>query len=141
MMIMKSVTDCNGFEAWHALHSKYNPRLFARSLRLLTNVVNPGRIKNFNEVEAGITLWEEKVSQLDSQFNENVTDSLKMVILINAMPSGVQDHVISQMSKGAKYDEVKDIIKRYAARKAEAHNGPSPMDVGGMSGQYDEYEE
>ena len=32
MMIMEPVTDCNGFEAWRALHSKYNPRSFARSL-------------------------------------------------------------------------------------------------------------
>ena len=44
------------------------------------------------------------------------------------------------MSKDAKFDEVKDIIKRYASRKAEA-NGPTPMDAGGMSGQYDESEE
>ena len=64
-----------------------------------------------------------------------------MAILINTMPDGVQDHVISQMSKDAKYDEVKEIVKRYAARKGEAHNGPSPKDVGGMSGQYDESED
>ena len=75
-----------------------------------------------------------------------------MAILIDPMPSGVQDHVISQMSKDANFDEVADIIKRYASRKAEA-SGPTPMDVrgmssgpaatdtGGMSGQYDEYDQ
>ena len=81
-MIMKSVTDCNGFEAWQKLNKKYNPVTFARGLRLLTNVVNPGRIKNCNEVDAGIILWEEKASQLDSQFDEKLRDSLKMAILI-----------------------------------------------------------
>ena len=64
-MIMKSVTDCNGFEAWQKLYNKYNPTTFSRGLRLLTNVVNPGRLKNFTEVEAGIALWEEMVTPLN----------------------------------------------------------------------------
>ena len=112
---MKSVTDCNGFEAWQKLYKKYNPVTFARGLRLLTNVVNPGRIKNFNEVEAGITLWEEKAKQLASQFNENLSDKMKMAILTSAMPNGVQDHVFSQAGVNATYDEVKEMIRLYTS--------------------------
>ena len=105
------------------------------------NVVNPGGIRNLNEVEAGITLWEDKVKKLASQFNENLSDKMKMAILTSAMPNGVQDHVVSQAGVNATYDEVKEMIRLYTSRKAETHNGPSAMDVGGMSGQYDESEE
>ena len=66
-MILKSMSaERNGFEAWSKLFNKYNPTTFARGLQLLTKVVNPGRLKNYNEVESGIVLWEEKVAQLQS---------------------------------------------------------------------------
>jgi len=158
LMVMKAVRDCNGLSAWQALFRKYNPVTFARRLRLLTNVVMPGKIKNCSEVDASIILWEEKVGQLARQFNETLTPSLKTAILINAVPNVVQDHVMSQMTKDneSSYEEVKDIIKRFASRKAEA-SGPTPMDVGnlqtpsgpwsgelcqpcGQDGRYDDYD-
>jgi len=131
-MVLKSMSaERNGFEAWNKLFNKYNPTTFARGLQLLTKVVNPGRLKNYNEVESGIVLWEEKVAQLQSQFGEGLTDKLKTAILINAMPVGIQDQVFQQMSKEASYSEIKMLIKRFAARKMES-NGPTPMDVGNL---------
>ena len=94
LMILKSVVGCRGFEAWQRLHRKYNPKTLARGLRLLMAVVNLGSLKNVGDVEAGITLWEEKVKQLASQFKEELSDKMKMAILTNAMPSGVKDHVL-----------------------------------------------
>ena len=53
--------------------------------------------------------------------------------MINAVPNVAQDHVMSQMTKDneSSYEDVKDIIKRFASRKAEA-SGPTPMDVGNL---------
>ena len=60
-LVLKSMSAaCNGFEAWNKLFSKYNPTTFARGLQLLTKVVNPGRLKKYNDVESGLVLWEEK---------------------------------------------------------------------------------
>ena len=116
-MILKSVAARrSGFEAWNKLFNKYNPTTFSRGLQLLTKVANPGRLKNYNEVESGIVLWEEKVVQLQSQFGEGLTDKLKTAILINAMPVGIQDQVFQQMSKEASYDEIKMLIRRFATR-------------------------
>ena len=131
-MVLKSMSaERNGFGAWDELFNKYNPTTFARGLQLLTKVVNPGRLKNYNEVESGIVLWEEKVVQLQSQFGEGLMDKLKTAVLINAMPVGIQDQVFQQMSKEAGYSEIKMLIKRFAARKMES-NGPTPMDVGNL---------
>ena len=71
-MVMKAVRACNGLSAWQALFRKYSPVTFARRLRLMTNVVMPGKIKNCSEVEASIILCEEKVNQLHKQFNEEI---------------------------------------------------------------------
>ena len=49
LIVLKSNTDCNGFQPWMMLFNKYNPTTFARGLQLLTKVVNPGRIDNYNE--------------------------------------------------------------------------------------------
>ena len=107
---------CRGFEAWNRLFCKYNPTTFSRGLQLLTKVVNPGRLNNYSDVESGIVLWEEKVGQLQSQFDEKLTDKLKTAILLNAMPSGIQDQVFQQMKVESNYNDIKILIKRFAAR-------------------------
>jgi len=131
--VLKAMSSaCRGFEAWNRLVCKYNPTTkFSRGLQLLTKVVNPGRLNNYSDVESGIVLWEEKVGQLQSQFDEKLSDKLKSAVIINAMPSGIQDQVFQQMKVDSKYDDIKILIKRFAARKMES-NGPTPMDVGNL---------
>ena len=97
----------------------------------MTKVVNPGRLKNYGDVESGIALWEEKVELLHSQFKEPLTGRLKSAILLNAMPTGLQDQVLQHMKADANYDEIMDLIKRFAARELES-NGPTPMDIGNL---------
>ena len=66
-LILKAMSSTgHGFEAWNKLYCKYNPTTFSRGLQLLTKVVNPGRLKNYGDVESGIALWEEKVELLHS---------------------------------------------------------------------------
>ena len=82
-------------------------------------------------MESDIALWEEKVELLQSQFKEPLTDRMKSAIILNAMPTGLQDQVLQHMKAGANYDEIRDLIKRFAARKLES-NGPTPMDIGNL---------
>ena len=58
---------------------------------------------------------------------------MTIAILVNAVPNVVRDHVMTQMTKDneSSYEEVKDIIRTFASRKAEA-SGPTPMDVGNL---------
>ena len=97
----------------------------------MTKVVNPWRLKNYGDVESGIALWEEKVELLHSQFKEPLTSRLKSAVLLNTMPTGLQDQVLQHMKADANYDEIRDLIKRFAARKLES-NGPTPMDIGNL---------
>jgi len=142
-MILKSVAGFHGFEAWRRLHRKYSPRTLARRLRLLMAVVNPGKVKNPSEIQAGLTLWEEKekVKQRESQFSERLSDQMRMAILTSAMPNNVQDHIFSQAStKEPTYDVTKELILLYASRRAETYGGPTAMDVGNMQDEYEDWQ-
>ena len=108
LTIIKSVTGYHGFEAWRRLHRKYSPRTLARRLRLLMAVVNPGKIKNMGEIQSSLTMWEEKIKQLETQFDDNtISDQLKVAIITSALPSKAQDHIFSQATKDPTYDQVK----------------------------------
>jgi len=128
-LILKAMSSTgHGFEAWNKLYCKYNPTTFSRGLQLLTKVVNPGRLKNYGDVESGIALWQEKVELLQSQFKEELSDRMKSAILLNAMPTGLQDQVLQHMKADAGYVDIRDLIRRFAARKLES-SGPTPMDI------------
>jgi len=137
LMVLKANVKCEGLHCWNMLYNRYNPASFSRGLQLLTNIVNPGKIKEYKDVESGIVLWEEKVALLEKQFDEKLQPKLKTAILLNAMPSGVQEHVYQHMQNAAaktekekeeRFADAKDLIKRFATRKAES-NGPTPMDI------------
>ena len=49
-----------------------------------------------NEIQGGLTLWEEKVKQLEDQFKEVVSPQMKVAIITSAMPNKVQGHILSQ---------------------------------------------
>ena len=132
LMIIKSVAGFHGFEAWRRLHRKYSPRTLARRLRLLMAVVNPGKIKNMGEIQSSLTMWEEKIKQLETQFDDNtISDQLKVAIITSALPSKAQGHIFSQATKDPTYDQVKELILTFAARM-ENCSGPTPMDVGNL---------
>ena len=131
-LILKAMTStAHGFEAWNRLYCKYNPTTFSRGLQLLTKVVNPGRLTKYSDVESGIALWQEKVEMLESQFGEKLSPKMKSAILLNAMPTGLQDQVMQHMPPEAGHQDIRDMIRRFAARKLES-SGPTAMDIGAV---------
>jgi len=131
-LILKAMTaTAHGFEAWNKLYCKYNPTTFSRGLQLLSKVVNPGRLTKYSDVESGIALWQEKVETLESQFGERLSPKMKSAILLNAMPTGLQDQVMQHMPPEAGYQDIRDMIRRFAARKLES-SGPTAMDIGAV---------
>jgi len=133
-LILKAMTaTAHGFEAWNKLYCKYNPTTFSRGLQLLSKVVNPGRLTKYSDIESGIALWQEKVETLESQFGETLSPKMKIAILLNAMPTGLQDQVMQHMPPDGKagYTEIRDMIRRFAARKLES-SGPTAMDIGAV---------
>jgi len=133
LMIIKSVAGYHGFEAWRRLHRKYSPRTLARRLRLLMAVVNPGKMKSVGEIQSNLNMWEERISQLETQFKEKtISEPLKVAIITSAVPNKVQDYIFSQPEKDPSYAQIKEMVITYSSRM---DNGPNPMDIGAVERQ------
>ena len=59
---------------------------------------------------------------------------MKSAILLNAMPTGLQDQVLQHMKADAGYVDIREFIRRFATRKLES-SGPTPMDIGNIQAQ------
>ena len=98
---------------------------------MLMAVVNPGKMKNVGEIQANLNMWEERISQLETQFKENaISEPLKVAIITSAVPNKVQDYIFSQPEKDPSYAQIKEMIITYSSRMAD--NGPNAMDIGAV---------
>ena len=97
-------------------------------------VVNPGKMKNVGEIQANLNMWEERISQLETQLKEKaISEPLKVAIITSAVPNKVQDYIFAQPEKDPSYAQIKEMIITYSSRMAD--NGPNPMDIGAVERQ------
>ena len=139
LMVVRSASDMEGITAWQKLFKKYNPRTMARGLRMLSEVVNPPKAKDLSDVEMAVTRWEEKVKRLACQFEENLTDRMKIAIFTNLMPNAIQDYIYTHADKETKYEELREKVRAMVSNKVSRSMGPTPMDIGDVGGQQGEH--
>ena len=145
LMIVRSVDDMQGINAWQKLFRKYNPKTMARGLRVLVEAVNPPKAKGLHDVELAVAKWEEKSKILATQFGEKLSDRMKMGILTSIMPIAIQDYIYTHVEKNTGYEDLKEKVRSMVSNKVSAGMGPAPMDIGDVKGQADgwgnEYED
>ena len=139
LMIVRSVDDMQGIRAWQKLFKKYNPRTMARGLRVLVEAVNPPKAKGLHDVESAVAKWEEKSKILATQFDEKLSDRMKMGIFTSIMPIVIQDYIYTHVEKDTGYEELKERVRSMVSNKVTASAGPAPMDIGDVKGQGDEW--
>jgi hypothetical protein len=135
LMIVRSVTDCEGYRAWQRLHRKFNPRTMARGLRLLSEAINPAVAKDLAGVEQAIVQWEEKLKKLGSQFGETLTPFMKIAILTSIIPTSLQEYVYTHIDEKLEYENLKEKIKAMTGHKLDSMK-PIPADLGNVEDEY-----
>ena len=147
LMIVRQVGDMEGIKAWQKLFHRYNPRTMARGLRMLSEVVNPQKAKSLTEVETLVSKWEDKVKRLEAQFQETVSDKMRMAIFTNMMPVAIQDYIYTHADKETQYVQLREKVQAMVSNKVSINTGPVPMDIGDIKkhedhhhdDQYDDY--
>lgn len=134
MAIVRSVEDFRGFTAWQKLHQKYNPRTMARAIRLMGEVASPGNVKDLKDVTAAIQKWEGKVKVLQTEFNERMSDQMKIAILTSFLPTVIQDYVYQNVTEKTLLAEIVEKVKSWVSNRVAMMGGPCPMDVGEVNG-------
>ena len=97
---------------------------------MMTEAVNPNKVKDLAEVESAVARWEEKVDALAGQFGESISDRMKMAIFTSMLPTNVQDYVHAHADRDTKYPEPKEKVRAMIGNKMAASVGQTPMDVG-----------
>ena len=88
-----------GFKALRALAERYNPRSYMRRLRLLTGVIKPSEAKNMKDVQAAVEEWEAELQRLESEYTEELSESVKVAVLISLAPETLQEKIF-EMERG-----------------------------------------
>ena len=139
LMIIRQVGDMEGIKAWQKLFHRYNPRTMARGLRMLSEVVNPQKAKSLTEVETLVSKWEDKVKRLEAQFQESVSDKMRMAIFTNMMPVAIQDYIYTHADKETKYQQLREKVQAMVNNKVSINTGPVPMDIGDVKGHDEDH--
>jgi hypothetical protein len=132
MSLVKSVEDMEGFRAWQILYNKYNPKTMARGVRMLIEIVSPPKLKDLTEIETAIQKWENKLTNMRSQFGDGFSERMKIAIFTNMLPATIQDYIYSIVEDASLYDVIKEKVRSMVSNKVAMGTGPAPMDIGGL---------
>ena len=134
--VVKNVTSMNGFEAWRRLCQRYNPHTTGKMMTLIRKAINPTKVKSLKEVEKSIDSWEELMKTLDRDYHEELSESLKMGILLEMVPSQITESLMNVLPDPKKesnaYTKTKELILQTVIHKTDFLKA-TPMDVGAFN--------
>ena len=110
-LILRSMPEDNGFEAWRLLTQRYKSNQGMKALGQLRNILNP----SFPEAnfEDAFLQWEAEVEKYERTFAAQVQDIMKVVVVLHTRSGPLQHH--TQLTAGAAqaYQKVRDVILDY----------------------------
>jgi hypothetical protein len=130
LSIVRGVQTFEGFLVWQKLHKKFSPKTMARSIRLMSEVTGPKKVKELKDVDDAITNWESKVAKMESECNQVIGETMRIAILTGMMPPIIQDFVYTNVDENTKYKAMVDRVKSWVGNKVAMLSGPTPMEIG-----------
>ena len=123
-----------GFRAIRKLMIRFNPRTPAKLFKKLGEIVSPGAAKHVRDVPKVVEEWEVNVVRLEGEFNEVLSEVMKVAILIQMLPKEIQDMVFqmgSLIGESFDYKEIRDKVVSVAGNRAEQRR-PKENEVMGL---------
>ena len=80
-----------GFEAWGRLYRRHNPVTPASALQAMIAVMVPSKVKDVRELPNEIEKWEARVLNLKREYNEALSERMKVAAVTSMCPNDVQD--------------------------------------------------
>ena len=129
MTVVRTVEDMSGFMAWRALCKRYSPVTPARALSALVEVMNPPKVMDVHLVPGAVDVWTTKVAALEREFEEKLSDRMKLAIMLSMVPADLQDSVFQYADSLKTFDQAKDRLKGIVHNRV-LRGQPTPMDIG-----------
>ena len=130
MILAQGVTSMIGFEAWGRLYRRFNRVTPARALQAMIAVMVPQKVKDVKELPNEIETWEARVLNLQREYNETLSERMKVAAITSMCPGDVQDLIFQQGEKLDNYQRIREQIKAIIINRSSRSSGAVPMDVG-----------
>ena len=135
-IIIRSITDMNGFEAWRRLSRRYRPDTPVRRLQKLAEIISVTKAKNASELSTILEKWDMRIKVYEAEMEHQIDDHIKTAVLHGMCPADPQDVAVHALKKPDDYMVLREVMRTYVNNRAHE---PSPMDVGAVD--QDIYEE
>lgn len=129
LTFMKGVAGQNGFEGWRKIHRNYSKITPARALMSLLEVVEVKPIIDETKLALAIEEWEVKAANLVRDYNEGISETMKVAIVTAMCPEPVRDIIFQAAdSMTTTYKMFKDKLHTIIANRTGT-SAPEPMTV------------
>ncbi len=128
MVVVRGVTNGNGWEAWSELHDRFDPRTPAKSLMALMAVMQTKKIMDGRELPNVAQDWEVKVKSFEVEHNIALNPKIKVALLTSFPPPNMQELLFQWSESKQSFEEVKDRVLSLAVNRASMSK-PTPMEV------------
>ena len=134
--IVRGVREKDGFIAWRRLLTKFAPRTAARRLQAMMTIMRPSKAKDVRSFGKMLESWELSVAAFKANFNEKLSMSMQVAVVIGMAPAEIQDIIFQQWKgEGGEVELEKDwklacdkIMALVANRVSTSR--PVPMEIG-----------
>ena len=141
----------NGFEAWRRIHRRWDPLTAGRKRNILWAILNPERVKRWENVRAAIEQLEDLFRRYENRKNEagereRLSEDIKATSLELLVPSDIERHLLLNKGRLTTYAQMKSeidlVIESSLGSKApisrlgaasSSDGGPAPMDVDSLT--------
>ena len=137
LTIVRGVTSMSGFVAWRKLYGRYNPTTPARALAAMMDVMNIRKVTDVCRIPQAIDEWDLKVQTLSREFREDLSERMKVALMLSMVPPDLQDLMYQQAATMKDFSDAKAVLKGIVQNRI-ARNLPTPMDIGKVGDGEDE---
>ena len=113
LRILKGVNGRNGFEAWRQLLSQYQPRTRARSISMLSALMNFPVFNKAQTIIEQIQGFERLRNEYRRSSGVDLADDVSLSILVRCLPKALQQHVQLQLKEDSTYNTVRSMVVAY----------------------------
>ena len=113
LRILKGVAGRNGFEAWRQLLSQYQPRTRARSISMLSALMNFPPFNKTQTIIEQIQGFERLRNEYRGSSGIDLADDVSLSILVRCLPKALQQHVQLQLREDSTYGTVRSMVVAY----------------------------
>ncbi len=129
MAILKSEEGLGGFRAWQRLHHQHNPKIPARAIVMLVDVVCQPKVNQFEELGSALGRWEDRLRVLERDGKERLSPNMIIAVISSMCPPSLKDLIYQQNEHLSDYQGLLAKL-RALVRKHIAMGGEATADLG-----------